>query len=675
LSTENIFNILILFLIFAFLLYYIKPSLLLTPTTTSGGDTSSHNYLAKYMHEYLLPRFKISGWSPDWYAGFPIFQFYFPLPFVMISLLSYTIPFEISFKIITMLGVFLLPLASFLFMKLLKFNFPIPILAALFSLIFLFNTGNSMWGGNIPSTLAGEFSYSLSLAFTILFLAVLYRAMESGKKRFFIIGILLFFAIALTHIYTLIFAVFSSLFFLFSKDFFKNFKDLFKFYLIGVLLISFWLVPIVFKIEYNAAFHYIWDLKSLKEIFPDIMIPLFVLGFFGIILGFMKRDDRVFYITFSLILALLLYKFGPLFSITDIRFIPFFQILSVYLAAYIVGYIVIKMKYNLFLLLVVFVVFLWVSHNVSYIPAWLDWNYKGFEGKVYWSQFSNITTYLKSLPYGRVVHEYSNSHDKFGSPRAFEDIPYFSGKPVLEGLSIESAINAPYVFNIQSEISLTPTCPIPGLSCNPFDIDKAYKHLDLFNVKYLVATTDKLKSKLRDDDRFEYLKSFDEIEIYKIQNNADFVELAKYEPVLIKTDNWRDTSLEWFKNHDTDIPIVFTEDNRFRLRADDLSDIEKIPIEKNCFVNSDIDNEIIKIETDCIDKPLLIKMSYYPNWQIDGADRIYLVSPAFMLIYPKQKNVTIYYGNTFSDNLGIMLSIIGLAIFILYIRSSSKTKP
>jgi len=169
-SREKILNAAILIVIFLFLLSYFKPSLILLDTTTSGGDTGSHNYLLWYLKYGLLPKGRLSGWSPGWYAGFPMFQFYFVLPFLLMVLLSYLAPLWVSFKIVTVLGTFLMPVAAFVAMKLMKFNFPAPILAALFTLPFLFMEANSMWGGNIPSTLAGEFSYSISFAFAIIFL-------------------------------------------------------------------------------------------------------------------------------------------------------------------------------------------------------------------------------------------------------------------------------------------------------------------------------------------------------------------------------------------------------------------------------------------------------------------------------------------------------------------------
>ena len=198
---QTILDIVILLSILIFLLFYFKPSLLLTKTITSGGDTASHYPTAEYLRDNLLPKGKISGWTQGNYAGTPLFQFYFPLAFILIAVLSYLIPLQIAFKLITVLGTFLLPLAVYLSYKYMKFKHPLPILASLFTLPFLFMEANSMWGGNIPSTLAGEFSHSLSLALAMIFFGALYQGIT--EKKYIIRNSLLLTAIGLTHVYTL----------------------------------------------------------------------------------------------------------------------------------------------------------------------------------------------------------------------------------------------------------------------------------------------------------------------------------------------------------------------------------------------------------------------------------------------------------------------------------------
>ncbi|MFT4305151.1 MAG: hypothetical protein ACMXX8_03585, partial [Candidatus Woesearchaeota archaeon] len=168
------FDILIILTIFVFLLFYFKPNLIFSSTITAGGDTSSHYLTIDYFIENLFP-FRTSGWDMGNYAGFPLLEFYFPLPFILMVILSYFFSVQISFKLITILGIFLLPLSVYIMARLMKLKYPAPILASISTLVFLFMEANSMWGANIPSTLAGEFSYSIAFALCFIFFGTLYK--------------------------------------------------------------------------------------------------------------------------------------------------------------------------------------------------------------------------------------------------------------------------------------------------------------------------------------------------------------------------------------------------------------------------------------------------------------------------------------------------------------------
>ena len=107
-TPETIVNFLVFLAIYGFLVSVFNPSVMLSETITAGGDTASHYYPAKFLRDELLPKGHVIGWLPGWYGGMPLFQFYFTLPFVLIALLSYIIPLQIAFKLVTVLGVFLL---------------------------------------------------------------------------------------------------------------------------------------------------------------------------------------------------------------------------------------------------------------------------------------------------------------------------------------------------------------------------------------------------------------------------------------------------------------------------------------------------------------------------------------------------------------------------------------
>ena len=59
---------------------------------------------------HLLPQFRVSGWTPDWYDGFPAYQFYMVVPSLMIVALNVGLQWWAAIPVILLL--YLLPLAG-----------------------------------------------------------------------------------------------------------------------------------------------------------------------------------------------------------------------------------------------------------------------------------------------------------------------------------------------------------------------------------------------------------------------------------------------------------------------------------------------------------------------------------------------------------------------------------
>ena len=83
-----------------------------------------------------------------------------------------------------------------------------------------------------------------------------------------------------------------------------------------------------------------------------------------------------------------------------------------------------------------------------------------------------------------------------------------------------------------------------------------------------------------------------------------------------------------------------------------------------------LDRERIEFTTTAVGAPHLVKVSYFPNWKAIGADGPYLVSPSLMMVIPTQENVTLYYGMSSANRIGVALSILGWVIigFVLILN-------
>src|SRR6478735_1084776 len=158
--------------------------LVFTDNTPTGGDMGAHVMAPAFLRDVLLPSGQLSGWSMYWYAGFPMYRFYMVVPaLIIVGLNALWIPYGVAFKIVAVLGLVTLPFCCWAFGRLARFRYPIPELMALGGMLFLFDESFSIYGGNVKSTMAGEFSFSIALSLAVLGFGLFARGLQTGKYR------------------------------------------------------------------------------------------------------------------------------------------------------------------------------------------------------------------------------------------------------------------------------------------------------------------------------------------------------------------------------------------------------------------------------------------------------------------------------------------------------------
>ena len=96
-----------------------------------------------------------------------------------------------------------------------------------------------------------------------------------------------------------------------------------------------------------------------------------------------------------------------------------------------------------------------------------------------------------------------------------------------------------------------------------------------------------------------------------------------------------------------------------RATAADASS-EKQPNPPSKVSNIVTTQDSIEFDVDKVGVPVLVKISYFPNWHASGAEGPYRVSPNFMVVVPTEKHVSMSYGYSKYDILGWLATIIGL---------------
>ena len=161
-------------------IWSLHPNLVFSSSLLTGGDTGSHLAMPAYIKS-TGNVFNFTPWDPGWFAGFPAYTYYFVLPDILATFASYVIGFAVAFKLATILGSVLMPITAYAMGRLFRAPRPIPVALAMATLPFLFDASFTIDGGNLFSTMAGEYAFSLSLALALLTIGLFARGVRTGK--------------------------------------------------------------------------------------------------------------------------------------------------------------------------------------------------------------------------------------------------------------------------------------------------------------------------------------------------------------------------------------------------------------------------------------------------------------------------------------------------------------
>ena len=671
------------------LLDLLRPSLLLLPTITAGGDTPCHYPTAVWFYERLLPELRLHGWYPGAYLGHPLLLYYFPFPFLVMSALAPVFGMPVAFKLGTALPVFLLPLLVYVSFRLMRFSFPTPLLGAAAALVFLYLEDTPIWGGTIASTLAGEFSYTYGTGFAILFLGVLVRSRADGRGPWWPAA-----ALALTsyaHGYAVLWAGLTAAGLLLFDPADRHPRRSHPWRLLGWLLAvaalalalaAPALVPLVADWGWTTPYDDAWIDLTTKGVFPPLLQPLLAAGLVGLVATLAGRargrrpDARLVLLGFGALVGCALAAAGPGLGVIDVRFIPLAQLSLTLAGAAVLGWALRRLALaDVAALGLVLVAVVWADGRSRVLRHWVDWNYSGLEAKELWPAWRELTARVRgSVADGRVAVEYSPVHERAGSIRMYETLPHFSGRSTLEGVYNQAATTTHPVYYLASELFARSPNPFRSRGYSLFDPESALERLRLFNVSEIVALSGELASVL--DARADVVREaqIPPYTLYRLRDpGPGYVEPLAFAPVRAAPASWRDASYRWFSRKPANRALlVFTSDERFDLALEDpWGPPPERPLPDGAVASARVEAEELRITTNRPGHPLLVKISYHPRWRAEGADGPYLVSPGLMLVVPRQAEVRLTYAaRTWADRLGRSLFLAAIALGVLVARRS-----
>jgi hypothetical protein len=521
----------------AFVFWQLRPDLLFAATTPAGGDMGAHVWLPAFMRENLLPDGRLAGWAPDWYAGFPAVTFYFPLPALAIVALDALLPYGVAFKLVSVSGVVMMPAAAWAFGRLSGMRFPGPACLAVATLPFLFDRTFTIYGGNVASTLAGEYSFSISLAFVLLFLGLVAKGLDTGTHR--AAAALVLAAAILSHVIPAVFAGVAALvMFAFRADR-ARLRWFLPTGLVGGALAAWWAVPFVLRVPYMNDMG--WEkLTSYRaELFPPEVRWVPVLAVVGAVLALGRRRRTGSFLVLMAAASAAGFVLAPQTRLWNARILPFWFLCLYLLCGVAVAegahllaessahrramaalrrgialrtalvtagpdraevaapLVALLGTFSLLALPLGALPAWWPvsSDDRSFVPDWTAWNYSGYERKESFSEYQDVVATMRQVGEdhgcGRALWEYEPQLDRLGTPMALMLLPLWTDGCIgsMEGLFFESAASVPYHFLLQSELSQTPSRAQRELPYRSLDLDNGVAHLQLMGVRYYMALT------------------------------------------------------------------------------------------------------------------------------------------------------------------------------------------
>ncbi|TMA51344.1 MAG: tetratricopeptide repeat protein [Deltaproteobacteria bacterium] len=144
-------------------------------------------------------------------------------------------------------------------------------------------------------------------------------------------------------------------------------------------------------------------------------------------------------------------------------------------------------------------------------------------------------------------------------------------------------------------------------------------------------------------------------------------------PALVVTPRWKEAAYRWFKTARPADPLpVFAdsvseaEKRAFPLVYSELPrEIPRQPLDAPPALQERMETDRITVTGCRPGHPILIRISYHPRWKATTGERVWLVAPSFMLVFPKGERVELYFDGGWPVSLGHLLTAAGCVIFLV----------
>lgn len=728
--------------------------LIFDDTTPTGGDFGAHVWGPAFLRDHLLPNW-FNGWTMDWYAGMPAYRFYMVLPALAIVAADVFLAYGVAMKLVAVLGLVTLPASCWAFGRLARFRYPMPELFAFGGLCFALDESYEIYGGNLKSTMAGEFSFSIALSLGVLALGVLAAGLRSGRYRVW--ASVLIAAACVSHGIVLIFVATAAL--VFSIVWVDRQRIWYSLTvgLTSVLLLMWWVGPFLLNHEYMTDMKYgpepSVSFDSFWAMYFPLPTPLDILVTGLAIAGFLMCIARRHLNGVALGITGLVFAVGVYLAQDSLpvigllwnpRLLPFLYLVRYLMmmvgAVEVLGVIVNVVRDRRAAtepttgeatgiaavtagVVVIVLAFLYqvlpgggyVERNGQQVYAWgpivatttnadakgdgwARYNFMGYEGRnEYYTEYHQVVTTMADigrdpeLGCGRALWENHGDNGVYGTTMALMLLPHWTDGCIgsMEGLFFEASGTTPYHFLAASAMSQNSSDPVRELRYVKNDATVGVRHLQDLGVRYVMLRTPEAKAEAAAHPDLTLIAESAPWEIYLVAD-SDIVVPLDTQPVVVarRPGDQRERFLElgtsWFQHPDEWAAMPADDGPEHWQRIEVVPDLARrevepsprvdivvpaqqitpIPLDPVTVDNVEIDQASVSFDVDRVGVPVLVKVSYFPNWRAEGADGPYRIGPNMMVVVPTGEHVELTFGRTTVDYVTFAMTLVGIALCV-----------
>ena len=341
--------------------------------------------------------------------------------------------------------------------------------------------------------------------------------------------------------------------------------------------------------------------------------------------------------------------------------------------------------------------FLWFSTKDSNAgPDWARWNYTGYENKTAFPEYKAIVNTMKSLGKDPGTGEAGHVGDRqrpraLRTPMALMLLPYWTDSCIgsMEGLYFESSATTPYHSLNTSGAGRQAQQPrarpaLPGVRPAEGRAAPAPARGEVLPGRLARGPSRRADADTADLQKVAVSGPW---HVYQVRD-SELVQPLTHQPVVWNVQDqyksWINPTADWYLDPSRwAVPFASTGPKSWQhvkvdtslwskqwtavtqtvtavtggATVDPLPKVNSPALPKVTVTNIKPGTDHLDFDVDKVGVPVLVKISYYPNWHVAGAKGPYRVTPNLMVVIPTSKHVRLQYGWTPVDYTGWALTL------------------